>query len=143
MANKEEREARDRQIRTLVVLQTKTLGVPEEAMVEAQIIWVVEVKDHQCKVVEDLWVVQVETGVPLAEEEVEEEEVHSLKEDLLLVRLDPWDQESMVEMVVGGQEQGEEEVQEVGSNNRSQEAEGEIEKQEAHLSQFANCDFHV
>ena len=143
MANKEEREARDRQIRTLVVLQTKTLGVPEEAMVEAQIIWVVEVKGPQCKVVEDLWVVQVETGVPLAEEEVEEEEVHSLKEDLLLVRLDPWDQESMVEMVVGGQEQGEEEVQEVGSNNRSQEAEGEIEKQEAHLSQFANCDFHV
>ena len=143
MAHKEEREARDRQIRTLVVLQTKTLGVPEEAMVEAQIIWVVEVKGPQCKVVEDLWVVQVETGVPLAEEEVEEEEVHSLKEDLLLVRLDPWDQESMVEMVVGGQEQGEEEVQEVGSNNRSQEAEGEIEKQEAHLSQFANCDFHV
>ena len=143
MAHKEEREARDRQIRTLVVLQTKTSGVPEEAMVEAQIIWVVEVKDQQCKVVEDLWVVQVETGVPLAEEEGEEEEVHSLKEDLLLVRLDPWDQESMVEMVVGGQEQGKEEVQEVGSNNRSQEAEGEIEKQEAHLSQFANCDFHV
>ena len=47
---------------------------------------------------------------------------------------DQWDQEVMVDLEVGdqvGQEQGEGEVQEVGSNNRSREAGGEIEKQEA------------
>ena len=103
------------------------------------LIWVVGVKDRQCKVVVGLWVVPVETGVPLAEEEGEEEEVHSLMEDLLLVRLGPWDQEFMVDLeVVGqvGQEQGEGEVQEVVSNNRSREAGGEIEKQEAQRVRF-------
>ena len=103
----------------------------------AQIIWVVEVKDRQCKGVVGLWVVLAEIGVPLAGEEEEEEEVHSLREGHLVVRLGPWDQwdqEYMVDLEVGdqvGQEQGEgEEVQEVGSNNRSREAGGEIEKQE-------------
>ena len=144
MALKEGRGARDR-TRTLVVRQIRTLAVPEEEMVVAQIIWVVEVKDRQCKGVVGLWVVLVEIGAPLAEEAEEEEEVHSLREDRLVVRLGPWDQgdqEFMVDLEVEeqvGQEQGEGEVQEVGSNNRSREAGGEIEKQD--LSQFANCDF--
>ena len=144
MALKEGRGARDR-TRTLVVRQTRTLAVPEEEMVVAQIIWVVGVKDRQCKGVVGLWVVLVEIGAPLAEEAEEEEEVHSLREDRLVVRLGPWDQgdqEFMVDLEVEeqvGQEQGEGEVQEVGSNNRSREAGGEIEKQD--LSQFANCDF--
>ena len=136
MALKGGRGARDR-IRTSVVRQTRTLAVPEEEMVVAQIIWVVEVKDRQCKGVVGLWVVLAEIGVPLAGEEEEEEEVHSLREGHLVVRLGPWDQwdqEYMVDLEVGdqvGQEQGEgEEVQEVGSNNRSREAGGEIEKQE-------------
>ena len=135
MALKGGRGARDR-TRTSMVRQTRTLAVPEEEMVVAQIIWVVEVKDRQCKGVVGLWVVLAEIGVPLAGEEEEEEEVHSLREGHLVVRLGPWDQgdqEFMVDLEVGdqvGQEQGEGEVQEVGSNNRSREAGGEIEKQE-------------
>ena len=138
MALKEERGAKGR-IRTLVVHPTKTLAVPEEEMVVAQIIWVV--KDRLCKVVVGLWVVLVEIGVPLAGEAEEEEEVHSLREGHLVVRLGPWDQgdqEFMVDLEVEdqvGQEQGEGEDQEVGSNNRSREAGGEIERQDALASQ--------
>lgn len=54
-------------------------------MVGAQI-WVVGVKDHQCKVVVGPWAGLVETEVPLVEEEAEGEEVRSLKEDLLGVK---------------------------------------------------------
>ena len=144
MALKEERGARDR-IRTLVVHPTKTLAVPEEEMVAAQITWVVEVKDRQCKGVVGLWAVLVEIGVPLAGEAEEEEEVHSLREGHLAGRVGPWDQgdqEFMVDLEVEdqvGQEQGEEEVQEVGSNNRSKEAEGEIEEQEARVRIVTIC----
>lgn len=84
VVRREGREIRDK-IRTLVVLQTRTLGAPEEAMVGAQI-WVVGVKDHQCKVVVGPWAVLEETEVPLVEEEAEGEEVRSLKEDLLGVK---------------------------------------------------------
>ena len=129
VALKEGREARDR-TRTLVVHPIRILGAPEEAMVVAQIIW------HMALI----WVVLVETGVPLAEEEGEGEEVLSLREDLLVVRLDPWDQgdqEFMGDQV--GQELGEGEVQEVGSNNRSREAGGETEKkQETEASQICH-----
>jgi len=142
VALKEGRGVRDR-TRTLVVRQTRILAVPEEEMVVAQIIWVV--KDRLCKVVVGLWVVLVEIGVPLAGGEEEEEEVHSLREGHLVVRLGPWDQgdqEFMVDLEVEdqvGQEQGEGEVQEVGSNNRSKEAEGEIEEQEARVRIVTIC----
>ena len=118
----------------------RTLGVPEEAMVVVVQIWVVEAKDHQCKVV-GLWVVLVETGVPLAEEEGEEEEVHSLREALLVAKLGPWDLGDREFMEVGVQVDlgpGEGEVQEVGSNNRSREAGGETEKQETDASQICH-----
>ena len=133
MARKGGRGARD-QTRTLMDRLTRTLVVPEEEMVVVQIIWVVEVKDSQCKeVVVDLWVVLVETGVPLGEEGEEGEEVHSLRADRLVVRLGLWDlgdQEFMVDLEMEdqvGQEQGEGEAQVVGSNNRSRGAGGEIE----------------
>ena len=133
MALKGGRGARDR-TRTSMVRQTRTLAVPEEEMVVAQITWVVEVKDRQCKGEVGLWVVLVEIGVPLAGEAEEEEEVHSLREALLVAKLGPWDLGDWEFMEVGVQVDlgpGEGEVQEVGSNNRSREAGGEIEKQEA------------
>ena len=144
MARKGGRGARD-QTRTLMDRLTRTLVVPGEEMVVVQIIWVVEVKDRQCKGVVGLWVVLVEIGVPLAGEAEEEEEVHSLREGHLVGRVGPWDQgdqEFMVDLEVEdqvGQEQGEGEVQEVGSNNRSKEAEGEIEEQEARVRIVTIC----
>ena len=144
MARKGGRGARD-QTRTLMDRLTRTLVVPEEEMVVVQIIWVVEVKDRQCKGVVGLWVVLVEIGVPLAGEAEEEEEVHSLREGHLVGRVGLWDQgdqEFMVDLEVEdqvGQEQGEGEVQEVGSNNRSKEAEGEIEEQEARVRIVTIC----
>ena len=103
-------------------------------------IWVVEVKDHQYKVV-GLWVALAGTGVPLEEEEGEEEEVHSLREALLVAKLGPWDLGDREFMEVGVQVDlgpGEGEVQEVGSNNRSREVEGETEKQETDASQICH-----
>ena len=144
MARKGGRGARD-QTRTLMDRLTRTLVVPGEEMVVVQIIWVVEVKDRQCKGVVGLWVVLVEIGVPLAGEAEEEEEVHSLREGHLVGRVGLWDQgdqEFMVDLEVEdqvGQEQGEGEVQEVGSNNRSKEAEGEIEEQEARVRIVTIC----
>ena len=118
----------------------RTLGVPEEAMEVAAQIWVVEVKDHQYKVV-GLWVALAGTGVPLEEEEGEEEEVHSLREALLVAKLGPWDLGDWEFMEVGVQVDlgpGEGEVQEVGSNNRSREAGGETERQETDASQICH-----